>query len=66
MKEILIQNGFEDKGICSVCGGQAQLFQKGTVQCKIMPKKLKFILKVKNKTYQGNARDLQSSLEKYL
>lgn len=66
MKEILERNGFTYHGFCSICGGQAELFKKGAIECKIKSRKMEFTLIVNNKKIKGHARDLETSLQKYI
>ncbi len=66
MKEILEANGFSYNGKCKVCGGQAELFKKDGIVCKINIRSNKFELIINNNKIKGNAKDLQGALATYL
>lgn len=65
MRELLEKHGFEYKGKCKVCNGQAELYKKGNIELKIKASR-DFILTIKNQRIRGKLNELEATLEKYL
>jgi len=66
MKEILLSNGFVYTGNCKVCDGNAELYEKDGIKCKIKPKIMKFWFVVNNNTITGRSNELQAAIEKFI
>lgn len=65
MKELLEQKGFTYKGFCKVCDGQAELYVKGNIECKIHVKQMRFLLQIGSVKIKGKSSDLEYTLNKY-
>lgn len=66
MREILERYGFAYHGWCKVCSGQAELFKKGMIECKIRARAMQFTLIISGKKIIGKSNELQATLERYI